>query len=150
MSITVFLADDHAVVRDGLRTLLDTQDDIQVVGDASNGRDAVRQVEQLNPDVVILDISMPELNGIDAARQMVQLCPSARIVMLSMHSTTEHVFRALQAGAHGYLLKESAGIEVVTGVTGTVRDAVVRYKSGELHASGQATVDSHFGMKGGA
>jgi len=116
MTITIFLADDHAVVRDGLRFLLEAQQDIDVVGDADNGRDAVHQVTQLQPDVVILDIAMPELNGIEAARQIREACPSTQIIILSMHSTSEHVFRALQAGARGYLLKESAGIEVVNAV----------------------------------
>jgi DNA-binding NarL/FixJ family response regulator len=116
MSITVFLADDHAVLRDGLRFLLDAQEDIEVVGDAANGRDAVRWVPELRPDVVILDIAMPELNGIDAAVQIGELCPSSRVIMLSMHSTSEHIFRALQAGAYGYLLKESAGGELITAV----------------------------------
>ncbi len=116
MSITVFLADDHAVVRDGLRFLLEAEHDIKVVGDAANGRDAVRRVAQLCPDVVVMDIAMPELNGIEAAREIGQVCPSAQVIILSMHSTTEHVFRALQAGARGYLLKESAGIEVVNAV----------------------------------
>jgi RNA polymerase sigma factor (sigma-70 family) len=104
------------VVRDGLRFLLEAQQDIQVVGDAADGRDAVRQVAQLCPNVVIVDIAMPELNGIEAARQIAQVCPPARVIILSMHSTTEHIFRALQAGARGYLLKESAGIEVVNAV----------------------------------
>ena len=116
MNITVFLADDHAVVRDGLRFLLDAQPDIEVIGDAANGRDAVRRVAELCPDIVILDIAMPELNGIDAAEQIRDECPSARVIILSMHSTTEHIFRALQAGAQGYLLKESAGAEVVEAV----------------------------------
>ncbi len=115
-SITVFLADDHAVVRDGLRYMLEAQADITVVGDAANGRDAVRQVGQLCPDVVIADIAMPELNGIAAAREISEICPRSQVIILSMHSTTEHVFRALQAGARGYLLKESAGIEVVNAV----------------------------------
>ena len=116
MSITVFLADDHAVVRDGLRALLEAQPDIRVIGDAANGRDAVRRVVQLCPDVAIIDIAMPELNGIEAARKIGQVCPSTQVIILSMHSTTEHVFQALQAGARGYLLKESAGIEVVNAV----------------------------------
>lgn len=116
MSINVFLADDHAVVRDGLRYLLEAQPDIRVIGDAANGRDAVHQVEQLQPDIVILDIAMPELNGIEAAQQIQQSCPSTQIIMLSMHSTSEHIFRSLQAGARGYLLKESAGIEVANAV----------------------------------
>lgn len=114
--IRVFLADDHAVVRDGLRALLDEQADIQVVGDATNGREAVRQVAELLPDVVVMDVAMPELNGIDAAGEILQTHPSVRVIILSMHSTTEYVFRALQAGAQGYVLKESAGIEVVNAV----------------------------------
>lgn len=116
MTITLFLADDHAVVRDGLRFLLEAQEDIKVIGDADNGRDAVRQVTQLAPDVVILDIAMPELNGIEAAAQIHEACPSTQIIILSMHSTNEHVFRALRAGARGYLLKESAGVEVVKAI----------------------------------
>jgi len=116
MSITVFLADDHAVVRDGLRVLLEAQPDIRVVGDAANGREAVRQLVRLRPDVAVIDIAMPELNGIEATQQIGEVCPSTQIIILSMHSTTEHIFRALQAGACGYLLKESAGIEVVNAV----------------------------------
>ena len=114
--ITVFLADDHAVVRDGLRFLLEAQQDIQVIGDAADGREAVRRVAMLRPDVVVMDIAMPELNGIEAARKIGQVCPTAQTVVLSMHSTTEHVARALQAGARGYVLKESAGVEVVKAV----------------------------------
>jgi DNA-binding NarL/FixJ family response regulator len=116
MTITVFLADDHAVVRDGLRLLLEGQGDIKVIGDAANGREAVQQVEQLRPDVVVMDISMPELNGIEATQQICEACPSAQVVVLSMHYTSEHIFRALQAGARGYLLKESAGVEVINAV----------------------------------
>jgi len=116
VSITVFLADDHAVVRDGLRVLLEAQPDIRVVGDAANGREAVRQLVRLRPDVAVIDIAMPELNGIEATQQIGEVCPSTQIIILSMHSTTEHIFRALQAGACGYLLKESAGIEVVNAV----------------------------------
>jgi DNA-binding NarL/FixJ family response regulator len=120
--ITVFLADDHAVVRDGLRFLLEAQDDadnkhpIRVIGDAANGRDAVEQMAQLCPDVALIDIAMPDLNGIEATRQICKICPSVQVIILSMHSTSEHIFRALQAGARGYLLKESAGIEVVNAV----------------------------------
>lgn len=116
MSITVFLADDHAVVRDGLRALLEAQPDMQVIGDAANGREAVLRVARLCPDVAILDIAMPELNGIEAAREIGLVCPTTQVIILSMHSTTEHIFQALQAGVRGYLLKESAGIEVVNAV----------------------------------
>lgn len=116
MSITVFLADDHAVVRDGLRSLLEAQPDIKVIGDAGNGRQAVRLVEQLRPDVVVMDIAMPELNGIEATQKICSECPDSQVVILSMYSTDEHVIRALQAGARGYLLKEAAGVEVVKAV----------------------------------
>jgi DNA-binding NarL/FixJ family response regulator len=116
MGINVFLADDHAVVRDGLRCLLEAQGDIRVIGDAANGREAVRQVRQLQPDVVLMDIAMPELNGIEATVQVRQACPGVRVLMLSMHASHEHVREALKAGAQGYLLKQSAGAEVVEAV----------------------------------
>ncbi len=130
MSITVFLADDHAVVRDGLRFLLDAQSDIEVIGVASNGRDAVQRVLELEPDVVILDIAMPELNGIDAANQISESYPPAQVIILSMHSSSEHIFRAFQAGARGYLVKESAGVEVVEAVRAV--SAGQRYMSQEI------------------
>jgi len=116
MTITVILADDHAVVRDGLRLLLDAQPDIDVVGDAADGRDVLVKIQQLHPDIVLLDIAMPELNGIEAAYKIIDLSPETSIIILSMHATTEHIFRALNAGARGYLLKESAGAEVVQAV----------------------------------
>jgi DNA-binding NarL/FixJ family response regulator len=114
--ITIILADDHAVVRDGLRFLLEAQPDLSVVGDAANGREAVRQVAQHCPDIAILDIAMPELNGIDAMGQIHERCPDTQVIILSMYATAEHISRALQAGARGYLLKESAGAEVVQAV----------------------------------
>jgi DNA-binding NarL/FixJ family response regulator len=116
MSITVFLADDHAVVRDGLRLVLEAAGDIEVVGEAANGRDAIQRVAQLCPKVVIMDLAMPELNGFEATQQIRRVCPSARVIVLSMHSTAEDIFRAMQAGANGYVLKESAGAEVVNAV----------------------------------
>lgn len=116
MNITVFLADDHAVVRDGLKLLLESQADMKVVGDAADGRVALQQLGRLRPDVAILDIAMPGLNGIEITGQLKQIAPSTKVVILSMHSTPEHIYRALQAGARGYLLKESAGLEVVKAV----------------------------------
>ncbi len=116
MTISVFLADDHTVVRDGLRLLLESQDDITVVGEAADGRQAVRQVQKLKPDVVIMDIAMPELNGIEATQNICKTCPSSRVLILSMHASKEYIFRALKAGATGYLLKESAGREVIIAV----------------------------------
>jgi DNA-binding NarL/FixJ family response regulator len=116
MSISVFIADDHAVVCEGLRLLLEAQADITVVGNAADGRQTVNQVLQLHPDVVIMDIAMPELNGIEAMVQIRQACPYTQVVILSMYATNEHIFRALQAGAKGYVLKESVGTEVVAAV----------------------------------
>ena len=116
MTISVFLADDHAVVRDGLRYLLEAQPDLDVIGDAANGRQTLQLVKQLCPDVAIMDIAMPELNGIDATHQICRDCPSTQVIILSMYSTAEHVNRALSAGALGFVLKESAGLEVVNAV----------------------------------
>ncbi len=116
MPIEVFLADDHAVMRDGLRLLLEAHPDLRVVGEAATGREAVRQVSADCPDVLIMDIAMPDLNGIGATRQVRAQCPDTQVVMLSMYSTDEHIARALQAGAVGYVLKESAGADVVAAV----------------------------------
>ncbi|HWR72571.1 MAG TPA: response regulator transcription factor [Nitrospirota bacterium] len=116
MSISVFIADDHAVVREGLKVMLETQPDLKVVGTAVNGREAVEHVARLLPDVAILDIAMPELNGIEAARLIRTSSPTTRTLILSMHSTSEHICQALRAGATGYLLKESAVNEIVDAV----------------------------------
>lgn len=116
MAIRVVLADDHTIVRDGLRALLEANPKIKVVGDAATGREVVTQVNEQKPDVVIMDISMPELNGIDATRQILQANPNVGIIILSMLGTADHVFHALQAGVRGYLLKESAGREVTQAV----------------------------------
>lgn len=129
----VLLADDHAVVRDGLRALLEAEPGIEVVCSVANGREAVREAKKLQPDVVIMDIAMPELNGIEATLQMQDVCPSSRILILSMHSTTEHIFRALRAGARGYLLKDSAGVEVVEAVRAV--HAGQRYLSQKIAAT---------------
>ncbi|MBK7175979.1 MAG: response regulator transcription factor [Chloroflexi bacterium] len=116
MSIKVFLADDHKVVRDGLHLLLSAEADIEVVGGASNGLEAIDLVAQLRPDVVVMDIAMPGMNGIEAMAQILRANPAIKVIFLSMHATKEYIFQALQAGARGYLLKESAGIEVVNAV----------------------------------
>lgn len=131
--IKVLLADDHAVVRDGLRALLEAQPGIDVVGDVASGREAVREAQRLQPDVVIMDIAMPDLNGIEATLQMQDACPATQILILSMHSTTEHIFRALRAGARGYLLKDSAGVEVVEALR--VVHAGRRYLSQKITAA---------------
>jgi DNA-binding NarL/FixJ family response regulator len=116
MSITVLLADDHRLVREGFRLLLQTQPDIFVVGEAGTGRDAVKQSAKLKPDVILMDIAMPELNGIEATQEICEARPLTKIIILSMYSTSQHIFRALKAGARGYILKESAGDDVISAV----------------------------------
>jgi len=116
MSISILLADDHAIVREGLRFLLESQPDMHVVDEVGSGREAVQRTLELQPDVVIMDITMPGLNGIEASMQIREQCPATEVIILSMHSTSEHVYRALQVGARGYLIKESAPPQVVDAV----------------------------------
>jgi two-component system response regulator NreC len=112
----VLLADDHLVVRKGLRSILERQSGIEVVGEAADGREAVASSESLVPDVVIIDITMPHLNGIDAAAQIVKRNPKIGVVILSVHSDETYILRALNAGAKGYLLKDSAETDLVKAV----------------------------------
>ncbi|MCW5299036.1 DNA-binding response regulator [Herbaspirillum lusitanum] len=114
--IRIYIADDHTIVRDGLAVMLQVHSDITVVGSGSDGRQAVKEIEQLQPDVVIMDIAMPNLNGIEAALLLRDVAPAVKTIMLSMYATKEHIFRALQAGARGYLLKNSAGSELVNAI----------------------------------
>src|SRR2546427_85203 len=111
MTIKVLLVDDHTVVRDGLSFLLEAQEDIQVVGVAADGREALKEAERLRPDVVLMDIAMPRLNGIEATRRFRKMFPAVKVLILSMHESSEYVYRALEAGAKGYLVKQSAGPE---------------------------------------
>ncbi|MGH8707569.1 MAG: response regulator [Burkholderiales bacterium] len=116
MPIRVLIVDDHAVVRDGLQALLAKAEDLQVVGVAGNGREAIEQAQRARPDVVVMDIGMPELDGVEATRRLREKCPESRVLILSMHLSSEHVARALHAGALGYVLKESAGEEVAEAI----------------------------------
>src|SRR5258708_26548230 len=109
MPVTVMLADGHAVVRDGLRALLEGGHDLQVIGVAGNGREAVAEAQRLRPDVVIMDIAMPELDGVEATRRIVERCPETRGLILSMDLSAGHIHPALQASAHAYARKQSAG-----------------------------------------
>ncbi len=108
MSIRILLADDHKITRQGLRSLLDENDDIEVLAEAENGRDAVELARKLNPDVIIMDVSMPDLNGVEATRQIIQDNHDVRVIALSMHSDTLFVSEMLKSGASGYLLKDCA------------------------------------------
>jgi len=114
--IRIYIADDHTIVRDGLAVMLQVHSDITVVGSGNDGRQAVKEIEQLHPDIVIMDIAMPNLNGIEAALLLRDVAPAVKTIMLSMYATKEHIFRALQAGARGYLLKNSAGSELVNAI----------------------------------
>ena len=114
--ITVILADDHAVLRDGLRYLLEAAGDIQILSMAANGQEALDQAKQHCPDVVVMDISMPVMSGIEATRHICKVCRHTKVAILSMHHTTEYIQRALEAGAVGYLLKDSAGAELVAAI----------------------------------
>lgn len=111
--IAVLLAEDHTIVREGLRSLLSREADIEVVGEAADGRDATRLARELQPDVVVMDLSMPGLNGVDATRQIVRHCPRTRVVALSMHPGEEYVRPAIRAGVSGYLLKGSGIADLV-------------------------------------
>jgi DNA-binding NarL/FixJ family response regulator len=115
----ILLADDHTLVRQGLRRILEEHAEWQVVGETGNGLDAVKLASELQPDVVILDIGMPQLNGLEAARQITKKLPSARVLILSMHADEVHITKAVEAGAVGYLVKDSADTELVKAVTAT-------------------------------
>ncbi|HEX3322267.1 MAG TPA: response regulator transcription factor [Terriglobales bacterium] len=114
--LRILLADDHKLMRGGLRLLLEQQPTLTVVGEADDGRQAVEKASSLKPDVVVLDIGMPNLNGIEACAQITQTSPTASVVMLSMHSDEAYVLRALKAGARAYLLKDSAESDLVRAV----------------------------------
>src|SRR5262249_3451949 len=115
-SIKVLLVDDHTVVRQGLKVLLDTEPDITIVGEAESGRQAVHMTLELRPDVVIMDIAMPCLNGVEATRQILKEVPQARVLILSSYSDDEYVHQLTEAGAAGYLLKHTAATDLIKAV----------------------------------
>jgi DNA-binding NarL/FixJ family response regulator len=121
MPVRILIADDHAVVRECLKMILESLSDMVVVGEARDGNDVLEKAESLRPDVIIMDISMPELNGIEATRIIRERLPGVRVIILSMHQTNEHVFQAMQVGARAYLLKESAGFSIVNAVRAVMR-----------------------------
>ncbi len=114
MTIKVVLADDHNILRAGLKSLLETASNIEVVGEADNGRDTVALVRQLDVDIVVMDVAMPDMNGVDATSKIVQLAPGVRVLALSGHSEGVYVKGMLEAGAKGYLLKDAATTELIT------------------------------------
>jgi DNA-binding NarL/FixJ family response regulator len=116
MSIRILLADDHKITRQGLRSLLEKQKDIEVVAEADNGRTAVRLAAELGPDIIIMDVTMPDLNGVEAAKQILSKSPDIKIIALSMHSDAIFVTEMLKSGASGYLLKDCAFEELTRAI----------------------------------
>jgi DNA-binding NarL/FixJ family response regulator len=114
--IRILLADDHQVVRQGFKMILSAQPDMEVVGEAANGREAVELAEQGKPDIVVMDVAMPELNGIEATRRLLGALPHARVIALSMHKDSVYVREVLRAGARGYLLKDSGAEDLVRAI----------------------------------
>jgi DNA-binding NarL/FixJ family response regulator len=121
MTIRIMIADDHAIVRDGLKMILESENEMAVVAMATDGRNAIALAMEHNPDLIVMDIAMPGLNGIEATEMIRESLPEVGILMLSMHQTREYVYRAIQAGALGYLLKESAGGELVAAVRAVMK-----------------------------
>ena len=133
MNIGILLVDDHAIVRDGLRMLLEAHGDLKVLGAAADGREALAEARRLRPDIVIMDISMPGMNGIEAAQAICAALPATKVLILSQQASPAHAHRALQAGARGYVLKQAAGNELVAAVR--TLQAGRRYLSAEINES---------------
>jgi DNA-binding NarL/FixJ family response regulator len=119
--IHILLADDHAVVRQGFKMILAAQPDMEIVGEAGNGREALDLAGQLQPDVIVMDVAMPELNGIEATRRVADLSPRSRVLALSMHKDSVYVREILRAGARGYLLKDSIASDLLAAVRAVAR-----------------------------
>jgi len=113
MKMRILLADDHTILRAGLKMMLNAQPDMEVVGEAQDGRQAIQEAQRLQPDVVLMDITMPDMNGIEATKHIKRNHPAARVLILTMHEHDEYVFQALRAGASGYMLKEAADTDLI-------------------------------------
>lgn len=125
----VLLADDHAMVRAGLAVLLNRQPDLEVVGEAGDGGEAIRKAQELRPDVVVMDISMPGMSGLEAVRQIVKRQPTTKCLVLSMHENEDYLFQALRAGASGYVVKKVAHVELIEAIRTICHDGVFLYPS---------------------
>lgn len=114
MTIRILLADDHTILRAGLKMMLNAQPDMEVIGEAQDGSHAIHEAQRLQPDIVLMDITMPDMNGIEATRSIKRGQPDIKVLVLTMHENDEYVFQALRAGASGYMLKEAADTELIT------------------------------------
>jgi two-component system response regulator NreC len=114
MKIRILLADDHTILRAGLKMMLNAQPDMEVIGEAQDGRQALHEAQRLQPDVILMDITMPDMNGIEATKQIKRVQPEIKVLVLTMHEHDEYIFQALRAGASGYMLKEAADTELIT------------------------------------
>jgi DNA-binding NarL/FixJ family response regulator len=123
--IRILLADDHTLMRSGIRALLEDEPGLTIIGEAEDGRSAVAQACRLEPDVVIMDIAMPLLNGLEATRQIKQQCPHVRVLILSMHENEEYIRQVLEAGAMGYILKDAAARELISAIRSVYRGEAV-------------------------
>ncbi|MDO1512818.1 response regulator transcription factor [Maribacter confluentis] len=126
----IVLVDDHALVRDGIRSLLESESDLKVIGEASNGKEAIEMVGQLTPDLLIIDIRMPVMNGIDAVEELTKTNTDVKCIILSMHDSEEYILKSISAGANGYLLKDTDKTEFIKAIH-TVRDGG-KYFSGDI------------------
>ena len=125
IKIRILLVDDHTILRDGLRALLESEPDLKVIGEAEEGRQAVTLACQHEPDVVLMDISMPLLNGLEATRQIKRQCPKVKVLILSMYDNEEYIRQALEAGAMGYILKDAASRELISAIRDVFRGEAV-------------------------
>src|SRR5512135_2710022 len=129
MTIRILLVDDHAVVRTGLHMLLGQEEDIEIVGEAGSGREALNSIEQLHPDLVLMDIGLPDMTGIEVTRQVKQKWPDVAVVALTIHEDEEYFFQMLQAGANGYVPKRAAPEELLTALRTAADGGVYLYPS---------------------